>query len=90
MISLTAVRDFITDTMGMCLSCCFPDHSDGDSVGPDGDRSRLINGEVLPAAEGIYGRESDEEPQEETAYGSLGDPNRSKFAKFHLDFFIFF
>jgi len=77
MISLSAVRELITDTMGMCLSCCFPDNSDGDSVGPDGDRSRLINGEVVPVTEGIYGRDSDEEVHEDIAYGSFGDPNRS-------------
>lgn len=82
MISLSAVRDFITDTMGVCLSCCLPDHSDGDSIGPDGDRSRLINGEVVPATDGIYGRDSDEEVNEDTAYGSLGDPNRSSGINF--------
>ena len=39
---------------------------------------RLINGEVVPATEGIYGRDSDEEVHEDIAYGSFGDPNRSK------------
>jgi len=82
MISLSAVREFITDTMGMCLSCCFPDNSDGDSVGPDGDRSRLINGEVVPSTDGIYGRDSEEEVHEDTAYGSYNDPNRSSGIQF--------
>ena len=40
---------------------------------------RLINGEVVPVTEGIYGRDSDEEVHEDIAYGSFGDPNRSKF-----------
>jgi len=81
MISLSAVRHFITDTMGVCLSCCLPDHSDGDSIGPDGDRSRLINGEVVPATDGIYGRDSEEEINEDTAVGSF-DPNRSSGINF--------
>jgi len=82
MINSSAVREFITNTMGVCLSCCFPDHSDGDSIGPDGDRSRLINGEVVPNTDGIYGRDSDEEANDDTAYGSLGDQNRSSGINF--------
>ena len=39
---------------------------------------RLINGEVVPVTEGIYGRDSDEEVHEDIAYGSFVDPNRSK------------
>jgi hypothetical protein len=45
MITLADCRDFATNVMGMCTSCC-PRDSDGESQGPDGDRSRLINGEV--------------------------------------------
>ena len=76
MISLSACRDFISDTMGLCLGCC-PRESDGESTGPEGDRTRLINGEAIPSGEGIYGRE-EEEINDEIPYGSFGDPNRSK------------
>ncbi len=63
--------------MGLCLSCC-PRDSDRDSLGPDGDRSRLLNGEIAPASDGLNGRghgDSDEE-NDEFPYGSLTDPNR--------------
>ena len=76
MITLSACRNFISDTMGMCLSCC-PRDSDSESVGPDGDRTRLINGEVLPVGDASYGRE-EEDDLNEIPYGSVIDPNRSK------------
>lgn len=78
MSALSACRHFITETMGLCLSCC-PRESDRESTGPDGDRSRLLNGEVVPGiVEGAYGRDL-EEDLDEIPYGSLGDPNRGKF-----------
>jgi len=59
--------------MGLCLGCC-PRDSDNESIGPDGDRSRLINGEVLPN-DSTHFRDSDEE-NDDFPYGSLGDNNR--------------
>ena len=67
--------------MGLCLGCC-PRDSDNESIGPDGDRSRLINGEVLPN-DSTHFRDSDEE-NDDFPYGSLGDNNRhiGKFVRF--------
>ena len=80
MITLQSCRDFWRGIMGQCLGCC-PRDSDNESIGPDGDRSRLINGEVLPN-DSTHFRDSEEE-NDDFPYGSLGDNSRhiGKFLK---------
>ena len=64
--------------MGLCLGCC-PRDSDNESIGPDGDRARLINGEVLPN-DSTHFRDSDEE-NDDFPYGSLGGENNRHVGK---------
>ena len=75
MITVTRCRDFVRDTMGLCLSCC-PQESGDDSQGPDGDRSRLINGEVLPGGRensGSWNHLGNEFDNDNLPNGSLED-----------------
>ena len=67
--------------MGLCLGCC-PRDSDNESIGPDGDRARLINGEVLPN-DSTHFRDSDEE-NDDFPYGSLGGENNRHVGKIHF------
>ena len=89
MITLQSCRDFCRYTMGLCLGCC-PRDSDNESIGPDGDRARLINGEVLPN-DSTHFRDSDEE-NDDFPYGSLGGENNRHVGKnqyFQFFFHIF-
>ena len=62
MITLSSrCRDLFESAMGLCLSCC-PRSSDTDSVGPDGDRSRLITDVHADNSNAWDTRDSDEEP----------------------------
>ena len=61
MITLSSCRDLFESAMGLCLSCC-PRSSDTDSVGPDGDRSRLITDVHADNSNAWNTRDSDEEP----------------------------
>ena len=79
--------------MGLCLGCC-PRDSDNESIGPDGDRARLINGEVLPN-DSTHFRDSDEE-NDDFPYGSLGGENnrhvgKNKYFQFFQSFvYVYF
>ena len=72
--SLSACRDFLQSTMGLCLGCC-PRDSEGEvGYGPEGDRARLINGEIISGE--VIQTVHSEDDLEEMPYGSLGDSNR--------------
>ena len=62
MIKLSSCHDLFDSVMGLCFSCCPRSSSDTDSVGPDGDRSRLITDVHADDSNACDTQDSDEEP----------------------------
>ena len=76
---ITVVRDFVRDTMGLCLSCCPPESGDSGNQGHDnGDRSRLINGEVMEHSGSSWNHQGNEYDNDNLPNGSLEDSHLGK------------